>query len=142
MVEVHVKMVKEITLANKGERYKKELLNQVSSDGRLIMESVTPRRTSRGANSYQILKKGDTHEIKNNVFYLPFVNDGTGIYGPRHQRITPTHAKVLHFHWKGREWFVKSVRGQKPRKFVERGVSDIVKAIPKASSIAAKKVLR
>ena len=142
MVEVHVKMVKEITLANKVERFRKELLNQVSHDGRLIMESVTPRRTSRGANSYQIVKKGNVHEIQNHTFYLPFVNDGTGIYGPRHRRITPVHAKVLHFHWKGREWFVKSVRGQKPRKFVERGVQDIVKTIPKASSIAAKKVLR
>ena len=142
MVEVHIKMQKEIHLAGKGERFKNELLNQLSNDGRLIMESVTPRRTSKGANSYKIIKKGNVHEIRNDVFYLTFVNDGTGIYGPRHRRITPKHAKVLHFHWKGREWFVKSVRGQPPKKFVERGVQDIVKAIDKATVIAANKTLR
>ena len=142
MVEVHVKMIKEISLAGKGKEYQRELLNQVSHDGALIMESVTPRRTSRGANSYKVIKNGNVHEIRNDTFYLPFVNDGTGIYGPNHRRIYPRHAKVLHFHWKGREWFVKSVRGQKPRKFVERGVKDIVKSIEKASVIAARKVLK
>ncbi|MBQ9025579.1 MAG: hypothetical protein IJ104_04270 [Methanobrevibacter sp.] len=142
MVEVHVNIEDHVHLSGKGEQYRKELLNQVSSDGRLIMESVTPRRTSRGANSYRIIKKANVHEIRNDVFYLPFVNEGTGLYGPLHRRITPVHAKVLHFHWKGQEWFLPSVRGQKPRKFVERGVQDIVRSIEKASIIAANKTLK
>ena len=142
MVEVHVRMIKEVHLAGKGEQFKKELLNQVSHDGVLIMESVTPRKTSRGANSYRIIKRENAHEIRNDTFYLPFVNEGTGIYGPRGRRITPKRAKFLHFFWKDREWFVKSVRGQKPRRFVERGTKDIVNSIPKASVIAANKTLR
>ena len=139
MVEVHISVKKEFTLGDKGEKFRNELLNQVSSDGVLIMESVTPRRTSRGANSYRVIKKASAHEIRNEVFYLPFVNDGTGLYGPRHQRITPKHARYLHFTWKGKEWFLKSVRGQKPKRFVERGVNDIVKSLDKAVIIAKKK---
>lgn len=139
MVKVHITLENDLRLSEKGPKFKKELLNQLSNDGRLIMESVTPRRTSRGANSYRIIKGDDRHEIRNDVKYLPWVNDGTGLYGPRHRRITPTHAKYLHFHWKGREWFLKSVRGQKPRKFVERGVNDIVKMVDKAAVIAKNK---
>ena len=97
MVEVHIKVEKKLLLSPKGEQFRDELLNQLSSDGQLIMESVTPRRTSKGANSYRVIKNGNVHEITNNVFYLPYVNDGTGLYGPRHQRIYPKHAKVLHF---------------------------------------------
>ena len=139
MVEVRIKVERKFRFGDKGERFKNELLNQLSSDGQLIMESVTPRRTSRGANSYRIVRKPNSHEITNDVHYLPFVNDGTGIYGPRHQRITPKHAKYLHFFWKGQEWFLKSVRGQKPQRFVERGVDDIVRGIDKAAVIARKK---
>ena len=139
MVKVHIKIENELLLSKKGERFKTEFLNQLASDGQLIMESVTPRRTSRGANSYRVINKGgNSREIRNDTFYLPWVNDGTGIYGSG-SRITPKTAKVLHFHWKGREWFVKSVKGQKPKHFVERGTNDIVKSIEKAVIIARNK---
>jgi len=139
MVEVHVHIEKKLLLSNKAPKFKEELLNLMGNDSRLIMESVTPRRTSRGANSYKIIKGNNSREIRNDVHYLTWVNEGTGIYGPHHQRIRPVHARVLHFHWKGREWFVKSVRGQEPKHFVERGVRDITKIIPKNAVIAKNK---
>ena len=142
MVKVTIRMPKKLILSPKGQKFKKELLNQVSHDGVLQMEAVTPRRTGRGASSYARRKIGDGYEIYNNTRYLPWVNDGTGLYGPRHRRIVPVHARVLHFHWKGREWFVKSVRGQKPQRFVERGVKDIVKSIDKSATIAFNKTFR
>lgn len=141
MVKVSIKISKRVLLSPKGRQFQKELSNQVSHDGVLIMESVTPRRTGRGANSYGVHKRGNVHEIYNNARYLPWVNDGTGIYGSG-KRIVHVHARVLHFHWKGREWFVKSVRGQKPKKFVERGVKDIVNSIDKSANIAFKKTFR
>lgn len=142
MVKVNITVKKEFTLADKGKRFKTELLNLVANEGVLTMESVTPRRTSRGANSYQKLNTNEnTRKIRNNTFYLPYVNDGTGIYGPKHRKITPTHANYLHFFWHGREWFVKSVRGQQPKRFVEKGTIDIVSSVEKLTIIAARRTL-
>lgn len=142
MVKVRIEVKREFRLGEKGEQFKEELLNLVAEEGVLHMESVTPKRTGRGAYSYRVINRGgNTREINNSTFYLPYVNDGTGIYGPRHARITPKNAKFLHFTWKGQEWFLRSVRGQKPRRFVERGANDIAKSVDKLAVIAARRVL-
>lgn len=119
-------------------KFKDEVLEQTSKRGKQILQENTPKETGAGANAYKIIKSENQHEIRNEKKYLPWVNDGTGIYGPRHRRITPTHARVLHFHWKGREWFLKSVRGQRPQKFVEKSMPEIVESIPEAVVIASK----
>lgn len=142
MVKVNITVKKEFTLADKSKQFKTELLNLVANDGVLTMESITPRRTSRGANSYKKFNTGEnTREIRNNAFYLPYVNDGTGLYGPKHKRITPVHANYLHFFWHGREWFVKSVKGQQPKKFVERGTKNIASSVEKLTVTAARRTL-
>lgn len=141
MVEVHVKVQKEIFLKNKGKEFKNELLNQISQNAKKILVNNTPQEKGRGKKAWKITKRENVHEVSNDTYYLPWVNDGTGIYGPRHQRITPRHARVLHFTWKSREWFLKSVKGQKGQKFVERSVPEIVSSIESASIIAANKTL-
>lgn len=63
------------------------------------------------------------------VYYARWVHDGTGIYGPRGQKITPRTAKFLVFRWKkmGNKLVVtKSVKGMKPNPFLK-------KALPAAS---------
>ncbi len=35
--------------------------------------------------------------VGTDVFYAPFLERGTGLYGPRHRWITPVHAKALRF---------------------------------------------
>ena len=119
-------------------KFKEEVLEQTSKRGKQILKANTPKETGAGANAYKIIKSENQHEIRNDTRYLPWVNDGTGLFGPRHRRITPVHARVLHFHWKGREWFLKSVRGQRPQKFVEKSMPEIVEAIPEAVVIASK----
>lgn len=59
--------------------------------------------------------------------YTPFVNDGTGIYGPRGQKIRPKSKKALAFTYKGAKVVVRSVKGIRPRKFVERSINDTEK---------------
>lgn len=54
--------------------------------------------------------------------YLKWVNDGTGLYGPHATRIVPVHSKFLYFEWKGRMWCLRSVKGQKGQKFVEKSM--------------------
>lgn len=63
-------------------------------------------------------------KIISTKFYTPFVNDGTGLYGPRHRKIYPKTARFLGpFKWKGRMIAVPWTRGIKPRRFVEKSIN-------------------
>lgn len=53
---------------------------------------------------------------------LMYVTKGTGIYGPRGQRIVPVNAKALF--WVGADHPYRSVAGQKPNDFVAPVVAD------------------
>jgi len=54
--------------------------------------------------------------------YAEYVAFGTGIYGPRGVKITPTTKRALSFMWKGMRITVKSVKGQKPNPFHKRAL--------------------
>ena len=137
MVKVKITVDSRVNMKNIP-KFKDEVLEQTSKRGKQILQENTPKHTGAGANAYKIIKSENQHTIRNEKKYLPWVNDGTGLYGPRHRRITPIHARVLHFHWKGREWFLKSVKGQRPQKFVEKSMPEIVESIPEAVVIASK----
>lgn len=147
MVKVKITIKNNVHLKGKGEQFREELLDLVAEDGVLQMEAVTPRGyTGRGAKSYKVIDHGEgKREITNNMHYLPYVNDGTGIYG-RGSPIVPIRAKFLHF-WvggaphAGTEVFAKSVRGQPGQHFVERGAKDIARSVEKLSVIAARRTL-
>lgn len=54
--------------------------------------------------------------------YALFVHEGTGVYGPRGDVIRPKSAKALSFEWKGKNYVVRYVRGQKPNPYVDRAM--------------------
>ena len=54
------------------------------------------------------------------------------------KKITPKTKESLHFHWRGREWYLKSVRGQRPQRFVEVSMIEIEKYVPQAVMIASR----
>lgn len=58
--------------------------------------------------------------VGTNVYYARWVHDGTGLYGPRHMRITPRRARALRFTPKGssRPIYRASVKGMKPNPFL------------------------
>lgn len=60
--------------------------------------------------------------VGSNVKYAPYQEMGTGIYGKYNRPITPKRAKILA--WKsGGGWvFAKSVKGVRPKKYLEKGV--------------------
>ena len=139
MVKVRISVKSSgINLQENIDKFKDEVLEQTSRKGKMILTLNTPKDTGAGAQAYRIQKSPNRHKITNDKKYLPWVNDGTGIYGPRGKPITPKTAKFLHFHWKGREWFLKSVKGQKPQKFVEKSMSEIVESIPETAKIASR----
>ncbi len=55
--------------------------------------------------------------------YAIFVHDGTGLFGPLKQPITPKNKKALY--WPGAAHPVKSVKGQKPNPFMDRALADV-----------------
>lgn len=57
-------------------------------------------------------------QIGTNVYYAPYVEYGTGLFGPAGSRIYPRHAKALHWVDRDGEHFAKSVKGMKPRPFM------------------------
>lgn len=52
-----------------------------------------------------------------------WVHDGTGIYGPHHQPIVPTHAKSLAWEGPGGMIFAKSVKGMRANPFLKDALS-------------------
>ena len=67
----------------------------------------------------------DEVEIQTPAKYAPYVNDGTGIYGPYK---TPIYSKAigkpLAFQVGGKMVYTKMIRGQKGQKFVERSIAE------------------
>lgn len=57
-----------------------------------------------------------------------WLDQGTGIYGPRHQRIVPKRAKYLRWTTRtGRVVFARSVKGIRPTRFL-RSSLDVLKS--------------
>lgn len=136
----HITITVETTNFNLDEkipRFREKLLDQLANNTKILFEKNTPIDSGRASNAYQIKKSENQREITNDTKYLGWVNDGTGIYGPRHQVIRPRHASVLHFHWRGKEWFLKSVKGQKGQKFVERSMTEVMRSVESAVVIAS-----
>lgn len=52
--------------------------------------------------------------------YAVFVEEGTGLYGPRHSYIVPKNAKALKFKINGKVIYAKRTKGMKANPFVKR----------------------
>jgi len=75
------------------------------------------------SGSYNMTKLGfAAYGIWSRVKYRWWVHEGTGIYGPHKQRIFPVRAKALRFVINGQVIFAKSVKGQKPNRFIDRSI--------------------
>lgn len=138
---IDVKLTQLSLSENIGE-FKTKLLDQLAKNTLSIFQKNTPKQKGYAAKNYKVIKSLNTREITNNARYLPWVNDGTGLYGPLHRRITPKRARVLHFYWKGSEWFLKSVKGQKGQHFVERSMVEVIHSVDSAVVIASRGTLK
>ena len=63
-----------------------------------------------------------TAKGKDGTEYAELVHEGTGLFGPRRQRIVPTKKKALF--WPGAPHPVKSVAGMKARPFLRKAAED------------------
>lgn len=129
-------------LSESVEEFKNKLLDQLAQNTKTLFEKNTPKKSGYASRNYHVIKSLNTREIRNDTYYLPWVNDGTGLYGPLHHVIRPKHASVLHFYWRGNEWFLKSVRGQRPKRFVERSMTEVIRSVDSAVVIASRGTLK
>lgn len=53
--------------------------------------------------------------------YAPYVNNGTGLFGPHHQPIVPKTKKFLRWKGEGGYIFARSTKGMKGKHFMEQG---------------------
>lgn len=63
--------------------------------------------------------------VYSDVKYSEWVNNGTGIYGPRHDVIRPKKSSVLVFTVNNQKIFARYVKGQKGQKFVEKSIKEV-----------------
>jgi hypothetical protein len=59
-------------------------------------------------------------ELNPGVAHSKWVHNGTGLYGPHKTPIVPRRAPFLVFHYRGRKWIKRSVRGQRPQPFLDQ----------------------
>ena len=58
-------------------------------------------------------------EIKATATYALFVHEGTGLFGPKAQKITPVNARALKIMTPNGVIYRKSSKGQKPQPFLK-----------------------
>ena len=80
--------------------------------------------------------------LTNSRNYAVFVEKGTGIFGPRHHRIFPVSAKVLHFNAGGQEVFTTNVQGRPASHMAEKGLEKFRYKIPKIFNTAVHQTLK
>jgi hypothetical protein len=80
-----------------------------------------PGHTVAKQVTYETFENADTAGFRAKLGQVArWQSEGTGLYGPMHQRIVPVEASVLHFFIGGKEFFVRSVAGVKPNAFIGR----------------------
>lgn len=72
---------------------------------------------------WAVTNKTDTStRISTPAMYARYVNEGTGIYGPRAQIIRRSNNKPFVFEVDNEKRFTRTIKGQKPRRFVEKSL--------------------
>jgi len=96
--------------------------NTLETADALITPEI-PVVTSNLVNSgtIEVSPDGTKGELKWSAEYGRYVVEGTGLFGPRKQKIVPKNAKALKTPWGPR----KSIKGQEPNDFITRGVEKL-----------------
>lgn len=128
-----------------------KLKAQLTRDSRELLRDVGDRIVRRAR---QLAPKGETGALRASIRaeeprlvgpdrmkirivatakYAIYQHEGTGIYGPRGQRITPRTRRALKFVWRkqgGQTVYFRSVKGTKATKFLVRAVRDTLSKAP------------
>lgn len=113
-----------------------------------VIRRNVPKKTGNLQRSIHRLDRGFDAVVQADARYARFVDEGTGLYGPRGARIYPTHARALA--WpagvaggpalrltgsprsgsSGGKMVRRSIAGMRPRHFMARSAAQIDAATP------------
>lgn len=93
-------------------------------------EGVTPKDTGHLASSFRKTESREKIIMSTSAKYAEYLNEGTGVYGPRGQVIKPTNKKALAWGGKNGNFVRKSVKGIKGRHFVEKAIQRLDEKMP------------
>lgn len=97
-----------------------EWVNRTAARTQRHARSEVPVRQGTLQNSIHIINSGRLSAVvKPTADYALYVHEGTGVYGPKKRRIV-AKGRALAFQVDGQIVFRKSVKGQKPNKFMKR----------------------
>lgn len=126
MIKINAVVPKSLSLAS--EIVAAEILSAMK-DSTLLVEGEAKAdagfvtgNLARSINSAVVPLGGDVKGIVSaSASYASFVNDGTGLFGPKHELITPKNKKAMRWKGSGGFIFAKSTKGQHAKKFMEKG---------------------
>lgn len=95
--------------------FKKDLFLLISNTYLAFLEDNSPVKSGNLKRSWILVEiEPLVYLITNEAEYAKFLDEGTGIYGPKKKLIVPTNKKALKFKIGGTTIFVKSIKGIKP----------------------------
>ena len=101
---------------------------------------VTPKDTGHLAGSWRKTEERNKVVMSTSAKYAEYLNEGTGIYGPRDKPIVPVRKKALKWNGKGGTFIRRSVKGIEGRHFVEEAVKRLDSKMPNVLQQAVDKV--
>ena len=102
----------------------------------------TPVKQGKARGSWAATRESPTEaHITSSAHYMPYLDKGTGVYGPHHRPIVPVKAKVLTgWEWKGKQVFARSVKGIKPYNIIVKSIEATKPKIGEFGSIAVREI--
>ncbi len=98
-------------------------LLKIGERARELAWEDAPYRSGDLRSSLTVQETRDEVVVGTALDYALYVHQGTGLYGPHQQRITPVRKKALA--WPGAPHPVKSVAGQHPQPFLETALEKV-----------------
>ncbi|MFJ9719883.1 HK97 gp10 family phage protein [Streptomyces sp. NPDC101213] len=102
------------------------LVERLTDRTREAATALCPKRSGRTSRSFRSEVKVEGDKVVGRVWsddpVVEWLEKGTGIYGPRGQRIYPRRAKVLRWEDGGRVFFAPSIKGMRPQPFMRRAL--------------------
>lgn len=102
-------------------------LGEVANDIATRAKQLCPVRHGQLRNSIGSRRVGEGHyEVFCTARYGPYVEFGTGLFGPRRARIFPHRARMLRFNIGGKWVYARSVAGARPQPFMRPAWAEAV----------------
>ncbi len=147
MISIEIKNLESFRKAilSYPEKSVKNFNDAIKSSLLIIQSSATqkaPKDTGNLKAGWEINIGTLKGTLRNKMDYAIFVHEGTGIYGPMKRAITPKSKSFLAWQKDGVWRFARSVKGMKPRPFLQEAVDEKSDQVNKVFDEALAKTLK